>query len=206
MKSLYWRTLKETLAAGYEHIGALMAANILFVLASLPLVTLPATIPMLGAAVASISKGEKPSWKALWHCAGRYYINGGLLFLSAAGTAAILIADLYILGRMVPSHPGVACLALGFVICFSLTWILMQIYLLPLFLSDPSAACKALRNSFLLVLDNFGLSVAIASTMLMVALVMVLSGVGPFVLMVSFLLLLQQRLFANLMERYHEQR
>ncbi|HOG17861.1 MAG TPA: hypothetical protein PLB96_11020 [Syntrophales bacterium] len=206
MKTLYWRSIKEAFVTGYEHIGLLMAANVLFVLASLPLVTLPATIPMLGAAVSSIAGGRKPSWRKLWEDAGRHYLRGVALLLWAAGVAGLLAVDLYILGTMKESHPEVAYLIMGFVLCFLLAWLLMQIYVLPFFLAAPRAVGKAFRKSFLLVLDNFGLSLAIASTMLGVVLVMVLSGVGPFVLMVSFLFLLQQRFFANLMERYDEQR
>ena len=40
---------------------------------------------------------------------------------------------------------------------------------------------------------------------LRVILLMVVTGVGPFVIMVSFLFLLQHVLFNNLMERYHGQ-
>jgi len=36
--------------------------------------------------------------------------------------------------------------------------------------------------------------------------IMIVTGVGPFVLMVSFLFLLQHMLFNNLMEKYDEQR
>jgi len=205
MKTLYWRSIKEAVVTGYEHIGLLMMLNILFVLASLPIVTLPVTIPMLGAAISSIARGEQPSWRALWENAGRHYFRGGLLLLCAVGVTGILIADLCILGVMKRTYPEVAYLSLGFVLCFLLAWLLMQIYVLPFFLKEPRAVGKAFRKAFFLLLDNFGLSVALALTMLGVVLIMVVSGVGPFVLMVSFLFLLQQRVFVNLMERYDEQ-
>ncbi len=206
MKTLYWRTLKRTLVTGYDNIGLLMAANILFVLASLPLVTLPATIPMLGAAVSSIARGERLSWRRLWESAGRHYFRSGLLLFCALGVMGILLADLHVLGKMRESHPEVAYLIMGFVLCFLLAWLLMQIYLLPFFLAEPRAVGKAVRKAFFLVLDNFGLSVAVGVTALVFVGIMIVTGVGPFVLMVSILFLLQHMLFNNLMERYDEQR
>lgn len=202
---MFWRTLKEALIAGYDHIGVLMAMNILFVLASLPLITLPATIPMLSAAVALIVRGEKPSLRGQWRNAGRYYLRGGLLLLCGTAITGILVVDVYILGVMKKSHPEIAYLILGFVLCFLLIWLLMQIYVLPFFLAENLSVFKTLKKSFFMVLGNFGLSVAFGSAMLGTVLVMAISGVGPFVVMISFLFLLQHILYKNLKERYDEQ-
>ncbi|HUV06232.1 MAG TPA: DUF624 domain-containing protein [Spirochaetia bacterium] len=190
---------------GYDHIGMLMVMNILFVLASLPLITLPATIPMLSAAVSLIVGGEKPSLKEQWKKAGQYYLRGGLLLLCEIAITCILVVDFYILGVMKKNQPEIAYLILGFVLCFLLIWLLMQIYVLPFFFAENLSVFKTFKKSFFMVFDNFGLSVAFGLTMLGVVLVMVVSGVGPFVIMVSFLFLLQHLLFKNLSERYCEQ-
>lgn len=202
---MFWRTIKEVLIAGYDHIGMLMVMNILFILASLPLITLPATIPMLSAAVSSLLKGERPSLKELWRDAGRYYRGGGLLILTTIGVTAILIADLYALGEMKNSHPHAAYLITGLVLCFLLIWLLMQLYVIPIFLAGGHSVFATFRKALLMVLDNFGLSLAFGATMLGVILLMVVTGLGPFVIMVSFLFLLQHILFNNLMDRYHGQ-
>ncbi len=202
---MFWQTLKEAIIAGYEHIGMLMAMNILLVLASLPLITLPATIPMLSAAVSSLARGERPSLKGLWRNAGRYYRGGGLLILATAAVTALLLADLYALGAMKNSHPRTAYLIMGFVLCFLLLWLLMQLYVIPFFLSGGLSVLATFRKALLMVLDNFGLSLAFAATMLGFIVLMAVTGVGPFVIMVSFLFLMQHLLFNNLMERYHGQ-
>ncbi len=201
---MFWRTVKAALVAGYDHIGMLMVLNVLFVLTSLPLVTLPATIPLLGAAVAALVRGERPALKELWRDAGKYYRSGGLLILATIGVTAVLIADLYALGEMRKSYPNAAYLIMGFVLCFLLIWLLMQLYVIPLFLAGGLSVFATFRKALLMVLDNFGLSLLFGVTMLGLILLMVITGVGPFVIMVSFVFLLQHVLFNNLMERYDE--
>ncbi len=203
---MYWRTIKEAIILSYHHIGLLIAMNILFFLASLPLLTLPATIPMLFAGIAAIARGERPSWKNQWKMAGCYYPRCGLLLLCVLGVTLILTADLYILGVMRRTYPSIAYLMFGFILCFWLIWLLMQIYLWPLSLGEQFRVARTLKKALLLVMGNFGLSLAVGLTMLGFVLVMILSGVGPFVMMVSFLFLFQRVLLNNLMERYDEQR
>jgi uncharacterized membrane protein YesL len=198
--------MKEAIILSYHHIGLLIVMNILFCLASLPLLTLPVTIPMLSAGIAAIARGERPSWKAQWKRAGRYYLHGGLLLLCIIGVTMVLAADLHVLWMMKQTHPVTAFLMFGFILCFLLIWLLMQIYLWPLFLAEHLTVIRTLKKAFLLVLGNFGLSIAVGLTILGFVLVMMVSGVGPFVIMVAFVFLLQHLLFNNLMEKYDEQR
>jgi len=203
---MYWRTVKKSLIVAYDRIGILAVMNMAFVLASLPILTLPLTIPMLSSAVLSVARGEKISWREPWRKAGRHYLRGGFLLLSSIAITAVLVADLFILERMKQGRPEIAYLLMGFVLCLLAIWLLMQLYVLPLFLREELAVFGAFKKALLLVLGNFAISAAFGLTLLGFVLVMILSGVGPFVIMVSFVFLVQHLLLDDLMERYDGQR
>jgi hypothetical protein len=197
------RTLKSTMIIGYDHIGFLMIANLLFIAGSLPLVTISVTVLSLSSMTGSLIRGRNPDFRAEAARAGPYWGKGGLLALVCLLVSSVLAADCFILVRMREAHPWIAWLTLGFVLCLLTLWLLMQIYLVPMFLWRGFAIRGALKGSLLLVIDNFGASLAFGAIFLAITAVMLFSGAGPVFLMFSFQCLLQNQIFKNVMEKYH---
>lgn len=197
------RTLKSTMIVGYDHIGLLMAANLLFIAGSLPIVTIPVAVLSLSSLTRTLVEGGRPDFRSEVKLAGLYWGKGGLLALVFLIVSSILAADCLILLRMRGAYPWIARLALGVVLSLLTLWVLMQLYLVPMFLSQGLKIRRALKGSLILVIDNFGASLAFSALFLAITAVMLFTGAGPVFLMFSLHFLLQNQIFKTVMEKYH---
>ena len=199
------KTLKSTLIHGYDNIGFLMLANLLFITGSVIIIMVPATVLVLSSLTGAVIKGKIPDWRSEIKLAGRYWARGGLLVLVSLLISVILAADCYFLLMVRKTHPWLAHLFLGLVLCLLIIWLLMQIYMVPMFLSQQLLVIKTFKKSFFLVIDNFGISLAFGALFLLITALMLLSGAGAMLFMFSLHLLLQNQIFVNVMEKYHGQ-
>jgi uncharacterized membrane protein YesL len=199
------KTLKSTLIQGYDNIGFLMLANLLFITGSVIVFLIPVTVLILSSLTGAVIKGRIPDWRSEIKLAGQYWVRGGLLSLVSFIITAILVADCYFLLMVRKTHPWLGHLLLGLVLCLLIIWLLMQIYMIPMFLSQRLLLIKTFKKSFLLVIDNFGISLAFGGIFLLITALMLVSGVGTALLLFSLHLLLQNQIFLNVMEKYHGQ-
>ncbi len=199
------KVLKSTLIQGYDNIGFLMLANLLFLTGSVTIFLIPVTVLILSSLTGAVIKGKIPDWRSELKLAGRYWVRGGLLALGSLLISVILAADCYFLLMVRKSHPWLGHLFLGLVLCLLIIWLLMQIYIVPMFLSQGLLIIQTFKRSFLLVIDNFGISLAFGGLFLLITALMLFSGVGTILFMFSLNLLLQNQIFLNVMEKYHGQ-
>lgn len=199
------KTLKSVLIKGYDNIGFLMLANLLFIVGSVIILFIPVTILILSSLTGAVIRGKTPDWRSEIKLAGRYWARGGLLALISILITAILFADCYLLLAMRTAHPFIASLLLGAVLSLLIIWLLMQLYVIPMFLSQGLMIARTFKKSFLLVIDNFRVSLAFVGIFLFFLVIMIFSGIGPVFLMFSLQLLLQNQIFVNVMEKYHGQ-
>jgi len=200
---MFVRTLKSTLFKGYDHIGFVMLANLIFVAASALIITIPITVLLLSALTGELSKGKVPDIKLQLKQAGKYFLKGGLLTVISIIITGILVTDCYFLLRIRILYPWIAHLFLGFILCFLAIWLLMQIYLIPMFHSQNLKIWPTLKKTFLIVIDNMMISIAFGSLLLAMIGLMLVTILGPFLLMFSLLFLMQNQIFVNAMEKYH---
>jgi len=197
------KTLKTVLIKGYDNIGFLMLTNLLFVAGSLLIFTLPVTVLALSALTGELVKGKMPDFRTQIRLIRPYWIKGGGFVLVSLLITVVLIADGCFLLRIRHVYPWAAYPMMGAIFCLGLLWLLMQVYMLPLFLSGDLSIGRAFKKAFLLVIDNFGLSLSFSAVLFIFAGIMVLSGVGILVLMFSLTLLFQNQIVANITEKYH---
>ena len=197
--------MKSVLLNGYDNIGFLMLTNLLFVAASALIITIPVAVLTLSALTRDLVDGKIPNVKAQLRQTKRYFLRGGLLTLVYAVITGVLAADCYFLLHVRRAHPWTANLFLGVVLCLLAVWLLMQIYIIPTFLSPNLALAQALKRAFLLVADNFIPSLAFGGLFLAIIGLMIATGIGPFLLLFSLIFLMQNQIYVNVMEKYHGQ-
>lgn len=200
---MFVRTLKSTLFKGYDHIGFVMLANLIFVAASALIITIPITILLLSTLTGELSKGKVLDIKLQLKQAGKYFLKGGLLTVISIIITGILVTDCYFLLRIRILYPWIAHLFLGFILCLLAIWLLMQIYLIPMFHSQNLKIWPTLKKTFLIVIDNMMISIAFGSLLLATIGLMLVTILGPFLLMFSLLFLMQNQIFVNVMKKYH---
>lgn len=199
------KTIKSVLLNGYDNIGFLMLTNLLFIAVSALIVTIPVTVLTLSALTRDLVNGKIPNVKAQLRQTKRYLLRGGLLTLVSAVITGVLAADCYFLLHVGRVHPWIANLFLGFVLCLLAVWLLMQIYIIPTFLSQNLALAQTLKRAFLLVADNFIPSLAFGGLFLAIIGLMIVTGIGPFLLLFSLIFLMQNQIYVNVTEKYHGQ-
>jgi uncharacterized membrane protein YesL len=197
--------MRSILIKGYDNIGFLMLTNLLFIASSALIITIPVTVLTLSALTQELVDGKIPDVKGQLKQAKRYFLRGGLLTLSSAVITGVLVTDCYFLLTIRRGYPWVSHLLLGFILCLLAIWLLMQIYMIPMFLSQNLVLAQTFKRSFLLVLDNFIPSLAFGGLLLAIIGLMMVTGVGPVLLLFSLLFLMQNQIFVSVMEKYHGQ-
>ena len=199
------KTLRSVFIKGYDNIGSLMLTNLLFIASSALIITIPVTVLTLSALTRDLIDGKIPDVNGQLKQAKRYFLRGGLLTLCSGVITGVLVTDCYFLLTIRRGYPWVSHLLLGFILCLLAIWLLMQIYMIPMFLSQNLALIQTFKKVFLLVLDNFIPSLAFGGLFLATIGLMMVTGVGPFLLLFSLLFLMQNQIFVNVIERYYGQ-
>ena len=197
--------MRSVLIKGYDNIGFLMLTNLLFIASSALIVTIPVTVLTLSALTRDLIDGKIPDVKGQMKQAKRYFLRGGLLTLFSGVITGVLVTDCYFLLTIRRGYPWVSHLLLGFILCLLAIWLLMQIYMIPMFLSQNLVLAQTFKRAFLLVLDNFIPSLAFGGLFLAVVGLMMVTGVGLLLLLFSLLFLIQNQIFVNVIEKYHGQ-
>lgn len=175
----------------YQRLGILLAANILWILCSLPLVTLPAAtgaLFYLAHRVVLEERQRAPQYARLsdfWSGFRRYaWPSSGLVLLQLGGFTVILVA-LRFYGQ---SPLDVLRWLAGPILLLLVAWLCVQLYAFPLLILFPErGVISALRRSFRYVVVYPLYSLLLAVWLLILTFVCVLLA-GP-VLFVLFALM-----------------
>ncbi len=174
----------------FHRIGALMIANVIWWGLTLPVITWPpATAGLYHLAWALRGpEGETTTWRAFW-VGFRAYLwrSWGLMAADLALGGVLTIGLLFYLARSGPVYwlwvPTAWFLAL---------WLGVQLYLWPLFISQPEASLALLfRNALALVLHAPGFTVALAALLGATALIGLILAGPVLLILVAFLAVAQ---------------
>jgi hypothetical protein len=134
-----------------------------------------------------------------------FLVDGGIGWLLVANVRFYLGSTLGILGLALPAlGEGLRVGHLvGFVWVAPLAlWALAQLYALPLLVADRRGVGVALRRAALLVVDNVGFTLALALAVAALSGVLILTGVGAFVLLPGLIAVLTTNATRALLEKY----
>jgi uncharacterized membrane protein YesL len=136
-----------------------------------------------------------------------FLVDGGIGWLLVANVQFYLGSTLGVLGRPLPAlGEGMRVGHLvGFLWLAPLVlWALAQIYALPLLVADRRGVGAALRRAALLVVDNVWFTLALAVIVVGLSGLLILTGVGAFVLLPGLLAVLTTNATQTLLARYQE--
>ncbi len=153
-----WTALRLSLRLLFHRIGVLLAGNVLWILVSLPLITLPAATGALFYLVHRVVLEERdldphPTrvsdfWAGFRMCGWRATWLGLLDF---AALIVLVISLWFYLGNSVEVLRYLA----GPTLIIFIVWLAMQLYLFPLLIVYPEESIGAIiRRAFFLVLGN----------------------------------------------------
>lgn len=137
-----------------------------------------------------------------------FLVDGGLGWLLVANVRFYFSSMLGILGRPLPwlGEGMRAGHLIGFVwLAPLLLWALAQFYALPLLVEEPRGVGAALRRAALLVVDNVWFTLGLAVVAGVLAGLLLLTGIGAFVLLPGLLAVLTTNATRALLAKYSDQ-
>ena len=171
-------TFKRFLWNSFDHVGLLVAANMLWLVLCLPVVTAPAATAGLFHLARGIAEHEPVSI--------RDFLDGFRgHFLPALKAGAFSLAAAFVLWINIDfySHLGGRASVPGMLLAAAMIWIggfvlLMHAHMFPLIVTGERSLRAVLKKSALLTLDNLGFTVGITVQALSVAALSILTGAG----------------------------
>ncbi len=189
-----WEIIRLSLSLFYRRIGILLAGNVLWLLTSLPLVTLPAATGALFFLAHRVVRDERDlddsaTISDFWAGFRRYWRRSTLLWLLDAAALMVLLVSL----RFYLTSPQVLFNWLaGPVVLLLLIWLAMQVFLFPLLIIYEEKPLKEiLRLASMLVLSYPLLCLGLVILMIVVFVAAVALAGPALLLLFSFVALLQ---------------
>ncbi len=153
-------------------VADLMALNLIFLITSLPVITLGASLTALSSVTLSMAKKrETYIFKMYWKIWKANLKRSTLLFLIAAALGAFLLTDLWVTGGpLAEGFPFAKYLRYLFLV-LSFLWLCAFLYLFPLQATFENSPGATLKNALLTAISRFPYTLA-----------MILILAAPFVL------------------------
>lgn len=214
----FWRALKLS----YEHIGKVMITNLIWFVVGFFLLLLFTYIPvesdwffilvmvgtpiLMGGAFGAVHyrmnaivKGEDTSLEHVWIGFKRYFVRGAILAVLAVLGFRILFSNI----SFSQNYPSKVFLLLsGFWIWGIVLWYGMHQFVLPFVVNQNTGAFSAVKKAALIVLDNPWPSFLLVVFSLIVIALSVLFAAPLLIFLASFLALLQNCFYHELMVKY----
>lgn len=195
-------SFKRFIWHGYDNLGLLVAANLLWLLLCLPIVTAPAATAGLFNLAKKIADGEKVAFSDFTRG-----FRAHLVPATKVGSVTLLIVFLVWVNIDFYSHlegwatiPGMMLAAI--MVWISVFLLLMHAHIHPLIAGGDHSLRKLLRKSALLTLDNPGYSVGITVQAVSVGVICILTGAGLVLALGSFVSLLLSTGHRELLKKY----
>jgi uncharacterized membrane protein YesL len=189
-----WAVIRLSLSLFYRRIGLFLVGNVLWILTSLPLLTLPAATGALFYLAHRVVRDERDLDDAatiddFWVGFRRYWRRSSILWLLDMGALLVLLISLlFYLGSSEPILNWFA----GPIVLFLLIWLAMQLYLFSLLIVyEERSLREVLRLAFALVLSYPLQSFLLVFVMILVIIASLILAGPVLLLLFSFLALLQ---------------
>jgi len=193
-KRFFWHT--------YDHLGTLMAANVLWLVLSLGVVTAPAATAGLAYLTRRVAAEEDASLTHFWFGFRRDFLPSLKIGAFTLAVAAALWFNIDFYGRL---RGGLAFggTALSTLLGWSAAFLLlMHAHLHPLLAGGERSLGKLLKKSALLVLANPGFSVGITLQALVIAAFCLITGLGLLFILASLHATLMATGHRELLKKY----
>ncbi|MDO4273634.1 MAG: DUF624 domain-containing protein [Eubacteriales bacterium] len=158
-----------------DRLWDLLVLNLLFVLTSIPIVTIGASFSALYSVTLKAVKGEESyivrSYLTAWK---ENLKKGTLLWLLVAGVAVTLGIDIFVLGKDSEVLGSILVFAGGL---FSIMWILTGIYVFPLQAWFENSVPYTILNSFVIAVKYFPSTIQAAGILTAGPILAVLLGI-----------------------------
>jgi len=189
-----WVVVRLSVSLFYRRIGLFLVGNVLWLVTSLPLLTLPAATGALFYLAHRVVRDERDLDETatiddFWVGFRRFWRRSSVLWLlDVAALLVLLVSLVFYLGSAQPVLNWFA----GPIVLFLLIWMAMQLYLFPLLIVYEERSLRdVLRLAFALVL-SYPLQSFLLVFVMTVALVASIALAGPVLLLLfSFLALFQ---------------
>ena len=203
-----WNILTLALRIFWRRLGLLLSANVIWLLASLPLVTLPAAtaglFALVGRVLAEELEPEQPPARLIemWHGARRYGFRATLL-------VALDLAVLLVIGVALQFYGTSPVVVLRYLIgpigLIGLAVLAAQLYVMPLLLvRETQPVLLVMREAFLMAIGYPAVTISLGLTLLVITLAAAVLA-GPILLVYfAFLAVVQSVMLRDIRIRRGE--
>lgn len=197
-----WTVIKLTARLSWRRLGILLAGNLLWLLASIPIVTWPAATGALFYLAHRVVREERaldPDYAQIhdfWVGFRRYWQKSTVLaLLDVIAFAVLAVALVFYGGSNVETLRWLA----GPVVLIALVWLGAQMYLFPILIVAPERSiAQIIRTAVFTTLTYPGYSLAILLTSIVLTAVCIVLAAGPVVVILFSLLALLQTMALRL--------
>ena len=203
-----WNILTLALRIFWRRLGLLLSANVIWLLASLPLVTLPAAtaglFALVGRVLAEELEPEQPPARLIemWHGARRYGLRATLLVALDLAVLLVIGVALQFYGT---SPVEVLRYLIGPIGLIGLAVLAAQLYVMPLLLvRETQPVLLVMREAFLMAIGYPAVTISLGLTLLVITLAAAVLA-GPILLVYfAFLAVVQSVMLRDIRIRRGE--
>ena len=203
-----WNILTLALRIFWRRLGLLLSANVIWLLASLPLVTLPAAtaglFALVGRVLAEELEPEQPPARLIemWHGARRYGFRATLLVALDLAVLLVIGVALQFYGT---SPVEVLRYLIGPIGLIGLAVLAAQLYVMPLLLvRETQPVLLVMREAFLMAIGYPAVTISLGLTLLVITLAAAVLA-GPILLVYfAFLAVVQSVMLRDIRIRRGE--
>lgn len=221
-KIALWPIIKASFTDIYDNLGWVLfmsviwsgfAAPFLFAIfpgnLSTPLrIILGSSVIVLGPATAGcyyiankLIKRELVEWRDFFYAFKKFFWKAVALALILITAIAILLANFIFYFQMHSTFIKVLSIVWLYVIIFLG---IMQTYMFPLLIEQDTGIKKIVKRSFLLSIDNIGITLVIFLIVTALLIICILTGVGALLVMMGMKSFFDTRTFLSVMEKYED--
>lgn len=221
-KIALWPIIKASFTDIYENLGWVLfmsviwsgfAAPFLFAIfpgnLSTPLrIILGSSVIVLGPATAGcyyiankLIKRELVEWRDFFYAFKKFFWKAAALALILITAIAILLVNFIFYFQMYSTFIKVLSIVWLYVIIFLG---IMQTYMFPLLIEQDTGIKKIVKRSFLLSIDNIGITLVIFLIVTALLIICILTGVGALLVMMGMKSFFDTRTFLSVMEKYED--
>ena len=140
-------------------------------------------------------------WKDFFYAFKKFFWRASALALILIAIIAILVANFIFYFQIRSPFAKVVSILWLYVIIFLG---IMQTYMFPLLIEQDTGIKKIIKRSFLLTINNIGISLVIFLIVTALSIICILTGVGALLLMMGMKSFFDTRTFLSVMEKYED--
>ena len=222
-KVALWPIIKTSFIDIYDNLGWVLFTSAIwfgfvtpFLFAILPgnlsiplRVILSSSVIALGPATAGcyyianklVKKDSFVEWKDFFYAFKKFFWRAEALILILIVAIVVLAANFIFYSQMQNTVMRILSILWLYIIIFLG---IIQTYMFPLLIEQDTGIRKIIKRSFLLTIDNIGITLVIFLIVTALSVICILTGVGALLLMMGIKSLFDTKTFLTVMEKYED--